>query len=94
MKHWAYTSRKARALLQPLIDQGVAVCGKCGRAVLPGMAWDVGHIVARDIAPHMTHDPANWRIEHSRCNRSAGATYGNRKRGMRRLSLPTSSRTW
>jgi 5-methylcytosine-specific restriction endonuclease McrA len=92
MRPWQNTVHKARALLQPQIDQGTATCGKCGHPVVQGMAWDVGHIIAQDIAPHMAHDPANWRIEHRRCNRSAGATYGNRKR--RRRMLPTPSRTW
>jgi len=94
MKPWANTRRKARALLQPLIDQGLATCGKCGHAVVPGMLWDVGHIIARDVAPELTHAPDNWRVEHRHCNRSAGATYGNKKRGRQRHGIPAPSRPW
>jgi 5-methylcytosine-specific restriction endonuclease McrA len=74
------------------VDAGTATCGKCGHAVVKGMAWDVGHIISQDIAPHMAHDPSNWRVEHRHCNRSAGARYGNRKRGIMRA--PASSREW
>jgi hypothetical protein len=65
--------------------------------IMPGQAWDIGHIIAQDIAPYLTHEQSNWRVEHRGCNRSAGAIYGNRKRGHapRPLQkLPTPSRKW
>lgn len=94
MKDWRYTGTKARALLQPLIDQGMAQCAHCHTAVLPGQAWDVDHRIEQDRAPHLIHDPANWRIAHRHCNRSAGARYGNRKRARMRPPIPGASRPW
>ena len=88
---------KARAQLQITIDQGSAICSKCGRAVAPGQLWDVDHRVNRDQAPGLTYEPTNWAVAHRSCNRSAGAKYGNRKRGFvpRPIELPPPpSRPW
>lgn len=43
-------------------------CPRCGQPMLPGQALDLGHSVARAHDPHARGD----RIEHARCNRSAG----------------------
>lgn len=92
---WKYSSAKARAMLSPVVERGEAVCLKCGHAVLPGQQWDVDHLVPRDLAPQLTHEPANWAIAHRRCNRAAGARYGNRKRARALESRrPKASRSW
>lgn len=90
---WKYSSWKARALLQPIIDRGEAVCSKCGRGVAPGQLWDVDHLVAQDVSAELIHDPDNWAIAHRRCNRRAGARYGNAKRSAS-IPRPRASRPW
>lgn len=70
-------AQRARALLAPTLPRP---CGRCGQLVLAWQAWDVGHIVDVSAHPELMTDPRNWRVEHSRCNRSAGAAMGNRKR--------------
>lgn len=77
------------------------------RCLLPGVpirytgrrgpdSLDVGHITARDHDPRTVWTVADTRPEHSRCNRSAGASAGNRKRGrakQARAALVT-TRAW
>lgn len=95
MKPWANYSKQARKRIQPLIDAGDAVCARCGHPIRPGQAWDVGHVLPLDTHGHLADDPANMRPEHRRCNRSAGARQGNRKRGrVRRVVFPEPSREW
>ena len=95
MKPWSHYSGQARARLQPIIDSGAATCSKCGQPVHPGQLWDVDHLIGRDIAPHLVDAPSNWAIAHRSCNRSAGAAYGNRKRGTRPWpDPPPPSREW
>lgn len=67
-------------------------CARCGQPVLPGQRWDIGHAIGRDIAPELTWDPSQYRIEHASCNRAAGARYVNAKRRQRRI--PPTSREW
>lgn len=43
-------------------------------------ALDVGHIMGKDIDPRLMWAPCDTQPEHARCNRRAGARYGNRKR--------------
>ena len=56
-------------------------CIRCGRDVDPEDNWDVDHVPALAIDPDAPAYPA-----HQSCNRSAGATLGNRMRGARRMS--------
>lgn len=58
------------------------------------MAWDVGHVVEVDRHPDGMWDLELLRIEHSYCNRSAGAAYANRKRRRRPRRIPPTSRRW
>ncbi len=46
-------------------------CPRCGRPILPGQCWDLGHNDARDA----------WTgPEHAHCNRAAGASNSQRMR--------------
>lgn len=46
---------------QPLVESGTVLCARCGRLILPGERWDLGH----------SDDRASWTgPEHSYCNRS------------------------
>jgi 5-methylcytosine-specific restriction endonuclease McrA len=56
---------------------------------------DVGHIVARDNDHRTQWTVPDTRPEHSRCNRSAGASAGNRKRGRTRARTKlVTTRAW
>ena len=71
--------RKVREQVARLIASGNARCWRCGRPILPGMLWDLGHSDvdrSRYMGPECRH-----------CNRSAGAIKGNRMRGSARLLL-------
>ena len=70
-------------------------CARCGRPIdynQPGRpdSLDVGHIVPRDEAKArgwtraMINSVANTQPECRTCSRSAGAAYGNHKRGRSR----------
>jgi len=68
------------------------VCARCGMTYQQAVAawgrraaaWEAGHIRNSTVA---TSDK-DYQPEHSRCNRSAGATYGNNQR------LRRNSREW
>lgn len=95
MAKWG--GRKVTALRKQLEQTLPVPCARCGRPVLPGMAWDIGHTINVDIAPELMWVHELHRIEHSRCNRAAGARYGNRKRGRRSRRLPpplTTTTNW
>jgi len=62
-------------------------------------ALDVGHKVEADLDKRKWYAPIDTQPEHARCNRKAGAQYGNRKRGREsmqrkafRVTLRTSQR--
>lgn len=75
-----------------MAEQLPAPCWRCGRTITPDMQWTIGHIIEADVAPELMWHPDNLAPEHARCNYSAGARYGNRKR---RRRLPSyTSRTW
>lgn len=80
--------QRIRAELQPLVDTGQAYCAEriClypSRWIKPGTAWDLAHADGNQY-----RGPA-----HAKCNRSEGATRGNRKRAHppRRTTRPTAS---
>ena len=54
----------------PHVEAGVVNCWRCHQPIQPGTRWDLGH---RD-------DGAPSHPEHITCNRSEGATRGNRLR--------------
>lgn len=56
------------------VAAGRGVCAKCGQPIRPNDKWDLGH----------SDDRATYTgPEHASCNRSAGASYGNRLRSDR-----------
>ena len=79
---------KARALGTP--------CPKCGLLMLAVSHMDADHIVPRILGG--TSALENLRALHRRCNRSSGATLGNRirasRRKMRQAAIRNASRSW
>jgi hypothetical protein len=84
-----------------------APCARCGgyidrsRGARGPWSLDVGHIVERDQARALGWTDAqinalsNTQPEHQHCSRSAGATYGNRRRGRgRALPTPVEADEW
>lgn len=67
--------RRARLVRQTANANPDTRCWRCGQTLAdkPGDTWDAGHI--RDGDP-----TSPLAAEHSSCNRSAGATAGNRRR--------------
>ena len=81
--------QKLRAQVAKLVAAGTAVCWRCGRAIQPWMAWDLGH---DDWDRSVYRGP-----EHAKCNRAAAARKGNRMRGKRakvRRRVLNVSREW
>jgi hypothetical protein len=79
-----------RKRIAKLVAAGGAVCWRCGRPILPWMAWDLGHD---------DYDRGIYRGPECRhCNRSSAASRGNRMRGKRRqqrsLKVLDDSRVW
>jgi hypothetical protein len=75
-KTYGHYHRLARAKWQRIINRGEGVCHATlclepNRAIPPGTPWDLGH----------TPDGTRYNgPEHTRCNRSEGATRGNKTR--------------
>lgn len=70
--------QRRRARWAPKVATGRVICWRCGRPILPGQEWDLGHDDS---------DPTKTRYkgpEHRRANRSAGARKGNFLRRARR----------
>ncbi|GAA2172428.1 hypothetical protein GCM10009846_10330 [Agrococcus versicolor] len=85
---WGALVRRMRPVLQAQVDAGTAVCLDCGRPVLPGDRWQVGHRLGRDSHPHLALMDWNVGTSHGgqkgrSCNQRAGARYGNAKRAAR-----------
>jgi hypothetical protein len=60
--------RALREGLKPIVAAGLAVCARCGRPIMPGTPWDLGHV---DGDKSRYQGP-----EHRSCNRQAGGTQG------------------
>ncbi len=67
--------KRSRRDWAPLVERGGVVCARynCGREIIPGQLWDVGH-----IDPGSAGGP-----EHSYCNRAAGGRNAGRNRRFR-----------
>ena len=86
--HGTYVKRARKYIAAQL----PAPCWRCGRMIAVGEPFTVGHLIDAAIAPEMEHDPGNWAVECPKCNYSAGATAGNRRR--RRRPVRPTSRQW
>lgn len=88
---YPYSHRALRKKLLAEMRDGDP-CGRCGLPMdkADPSKIDLGH--ADDLAVvGKTHNPVR-RLEHSRCNRGAGAALGNRLRGQRRANRGVSRR--
>lgn len=75
-KRWGGAdSRKARAVCQPIAEQG-GPCYRCKKPIRPGQAWHADHILERENGG--TDDPSNLWPSHDDCNESAGGKSGIR----------------
>jgi hypothetical protein len=59
---WAH--QKLRERWKRVVDAGGAVCARCGRPIVPGTPWDLGHVDGS--AKALYSGP-----EHRKCNRGA-----------------------
>lgn len=91
-KHWG--GRRAQQIRASLAETLPTPCWRCGRLVTGDEPWDVGHFLEVDLDPEGAYDPDRYAVEHARCNRRAGAQYGNRKRAGRRQHRRWTSRDW
>lgn len=76
---YGWTHQRLRKQWEPRVMAGDCACAKCGQPIHPGQAWDLGHTADRQgyTGP-----------EHQRCNRSEGASRGNRMRRRKPSSAP------
>lgn len=87
----AWGGPRVTRLRAEMIEQLPLQCWRCGQWIMSAADLTIGHIIEVDRAPELMWDEENHRPEHRHCNYSAGATYGNRKRGQAQPS-PTSRR--
>lgn len=85
-RSYGHSHRVERAKVKPIVDAGQAWCTEpiCllkSRWIPPGTAWDLAH--DRAAGPGQYLGPA-----HRKCNRSEGATYGNRRRSKTTRTTP------
>ena len=69
-------ARRAKAVRQAAYADPLTACWRCGRTLdqhPAGDTWDAGHVLDGNPASAL-------RPEASSCNRSAGASLGNRRR--------------
>ena len=62
-RRYGHRHRRLRASLRALVESGRASCARCGKPILPGEAWDLGHLGRDDPTAHAGP-------EHARCNRA------------------------
>lgn len=86
-----WSGPRVTRLRAKMAEQLPAICWRCGQIITQDMAWTIGHVIEVDRAPELMWDEENHQPEHATCNFSAGAAYGNRKRGQAQPS-PTSRR--
>jgi hypothetical protein len=71
--------KRLRRLWEPRVASGDVACARCGRLIVPGSPWDLGHA---DFDRAAYTGP-----EHRRCNR---ATAGRRRSGVRQSGVSDS----
>lgn len=76
--------QRTRASWKPLVDAGEVACWRCGRLIVPGSPWDLGH---DDGDRSVYRGP-----EHMKCNRGSAARRGAAVRHARRRR--TTSLEW
>ena len=87
---WSRLVRKVKPVIQKSIDAGEAICIDCGRPVLPGEKWQVGHRLAHKTHPHLALEEWNVGPSHGTrpgakaCNQREGARLGNRIQATRK----------
>ena len=64
---WSKHSPKLRALIEPQLP---LPCGRCGKPVMPGSRWHVGHIIAAEEGGQPVY--SNVRPEHASCSHRSG----------------------
>jgi hypothetical protein len=70
-KGYGEQHRRLRKKFARLVDAGQATCVRCGRPIVPGTLWDLGHVDG---------DRSRWSgPEHARCNRRT-ATHAAQRR--------------
>lgn len=81
---------RLRATWSARVEAGQVDCARCGRTILPGQPWDLGHAVDRAMGGR---DSDGLYPEHARCNRAAG---GRLAQAMTRRPRPptVSRRPW
>lgn len=75
--------QKLRRDVAKIVDAGGAICWRCGRLIVPGEPWDLGH---RDDVPGAKIRGIYAGPEHRSCSRSAGAW---KKRGVLNPQMPS-----
>lgn len=72
---WHRHRRIVARQIEHVLDAGGTVqCVDCGRAIVKGQSWDVGHIVAASSGG--TNALSNLGGSHRSCNRKAGGRMG------------------
>jgi len=67
--------QRARQRMAVLVARGEALCPRCHRVIVPGVAWDLDHTDDRS---------AYLGAAHRSCNRRAGQAKGRRRMRARR----------
>src|SRR5262245_13924817 len=68
---YGWTHVKTRAWWKPQVERGEIDCWRCGKPILPGTKWELGH---SDVDRSVTMGP-----EHFICNRSSAGKRGRAK---------------
>lgn len=62
-KKYGWRHQQVRERVRRRVELGGVACARCGEPIVPGSAWDLGHV---DGDPTRYHG-----AEHRRCNRGA-----------------------
>jgi hypothetical protein len=79
--------QQRRAAIAPIVAAGNAVCRRCHKPIMPGQAWDLGHLDG-------TGKQVYGGPEHRACNRAGGARQTNARRAGNQGVKTLWSRRW